>query len=111
MPAEDILLNMGIRQYGHNYEQIRLALIPAHPVYDIEARFRLNNNSVAALQSAPRTWSPETQRLLILGVQRFGADYAKIRKELMPTHSVANLSAMHRSLFGVYGPQLFQVRT
>ncbi|KAK9839143.1 hypothetical protein WJX74_010438 [Apatococcus lobatus] len=106
MPAEDILLEMGIRRFGHQYEQVRLALVPVHPVYDIMARFRLNNaNSNNDLRT---TWTQETEDLLILGIRRCGADYHRIHKEWLPCHPTQDIAAMHRSMFRSYGPGIFQ---
>ena len=110
MPAEDGLLEIGVRRFGHNYQQIRMALIPAHLVYDIMARYRLNNTSVSEKQTSARLWTFEAESLFILGIQRHGADYRKIRYALLPKHSVPDLEAMHRALFRKYGAQVFQVR-
>ena len=113
MLAEDALLDMGIRRFGHQYERIRLALVPVHPVYDIMARFRLNSSSGGGGGSSdPRassSWTQEAEDLLISGIRRCGADYHRIHHEWLPCHSTQDIAAMHRGMFRSYGAGIFQV--
>lgn len=107
MPAEDALLELGIRRFGHQYERIRLALVPVHPVYDLMARFRLNNSS--SNDNRITTWTQEAEDLLILGIRRCGANYHKIHKEWLPYQTTQDIAAKHRGMFRSYGPEIFQV--
>ncbi|KAK9866593.1 hypothetical protein WJX84_008020 [Apatococcus fuscideae] len=103
MPAEDDLLVLGVRRFGHEYEQIRRALVPVHPVYDIIGRWRLNNSSETRSRC-----TLQAEDLVILGIKRYGADYGRIRSELLPTRAEKDISAEHRRLFRLYGSRVFE---